>query len=202
MRTYVKEYFYNNITEYLRLLIITITGIVIAIFCINNTNNSEKRIIKEITSERINNIKSSQNVNQKDVFTTSIHRNIKDFLVAACLSTTIIGLPISYFMIVKKAFSIGYTISAIFATQSIKTSIIFICSGMLFHNIIYLTSMFIVLVAGVNFVKNTLKKESDIKFEIIKYLFFVLIAILIVIISSLLEAYVSTFFLNLFKKYL
>jgi hypothetical protein len=159
-------------------------------------------MIKEITSERISNIKTSRSIDQNYIFKTSIQRNMKEFLIVVFVSSTIIGLPISYFKVAKKAFSVGYAISAIFATQSTKTSIIFICSSLIFPNILYLISMFIVLVAGGNMIKNTIGTKSDIKHEILKYLTFVITAMLIVICSSLSEAYMSTFFLNLLKKYM
>ena len=60
-----------------------------------------------------------------------------------------------------------------------------------------------VLVSGINFVKIITKKGSGaVKFEIFRYIIFVLIALSLVIISSFFEAYISTNFLYLLKKYL
>ena len=177
MRQYIKYYFSNNIIEYLKLFCVFTIGVVVSIFVIINSNN--------------------------DVFNNSLKRNFKDFVFIVFLASTVIGIPFVYWIIAKKAFSIGYTISAIFATQNTKTAIIFICNSMLIHNIMYMVSIFVVLVAGVNFVKSFFaNKKVNIRFEIFKYLIFVLIASLIVIMSSLFEAYVSTNFLYLFKKYL
>ena len=202
MKTYIKEYFNNNIFEYFKLLIITIIGIVVAIISINNVDITGKQEIKQIINTKIESVKNSQNVDTNMIFIRSIKKNIREFIIIVFLATTIIGIPIAYFFIVKKAFSIGYTISAIFATQSIKTSIIFIFSGLLVHNIIYLLSFFIVLVEGENLLKKIIKKESKIKIEIVRYLLIVVISMIVVIIASFIESYFAKYFLNVLKKYL
>ena len=203
MRQYIKYYFSNNIIEYLKLFYIFTIGVVVSIFVINNSNSLEQEEIRNFINSKISIVKSNDYDNKNDVFNNSLKRNFKDFVFIVFLASTVIGIPFVYWIIAKKAFSIGYTISAIFATQNTKTAIIFICNSMLIHNIMYMVSIFVVLVAGVNFVKSFFaNKKMNIRFEIFKYLIFVLIASSIVIMSSLFEAYVSTNFLYLFKKYL
>ena len=175
MRTYVKEYFNNNITEYFKLLIITIIGIVIAIISINNMSDAGRKEIKQIINSKIDCVKNSQKIDKNMVFTRAIKNNIREFIIIVFLATTIIGIPIAYFCIIKKAFSVGYTISAIFATQSTKTSIIFICCGLLFHNIIYLISMFIILVAGGNLLKKIIGIMLECEYVILSGQFKVLV---------------------------
>ena len=203
MRQYIKYYFSNNIIEYLKLFCVFTIGVVVSIFVINNSNSLEQEEIRNFINSKISIVKSNDYDNKHDVFNNSLKRNFKDFVFIVFLASTVIGIPFVYWIIAKKAFSIGYTISAIFATQNTKTAIIFICNSMLIHNIMYMVSIFVVLVAGVNFVKSFFaNKKMNIRFEIFKYLIFVLIASSIVIMSSLFEAYVSTNFLYLFKKYL
>lgn len=128
---------------------------------------------------------------------------MKDFVVVAFLSTTLIGVPFAYFFIAKRGFSIGYTIASIYATQSTKTAIIFICNSMLLHNIIYMASIFLVFVAGSNFVKSIIEQDrKNIRFEIVRYVVFLAIGVVLVLIASIFEVYISTFFLDLFRKYL
>ena len=203
MKQYILHYFSSNIVEYLKLLIIFVIGIVVSIFVINNSNNVQKEEIKEYVDSRIISIKDADDIDKNVVFQNSINRNLKEFVIISFLATTIIGLPIAYLLVFRKAFSVGYTISAIFATQNIRTAIIFICNTLVLHNIIYLIAIFTVLVAGSNFVKNLFfKKSGNIKFEIIRYFIFAAIGVLLIIISSLLEGYFITTLLKLLKKYL
>ena len=64
-------------------------------------------------------------------------------------------------------------------------------------------SMFIILVSGNNLMKALFRKEKEnVKFEIVRYIIFFIIALFIAIISSIWEAYISTNFMYFFKKYL
>ena len=203
MRQYIKYYFSNNIIEYLKLFCVFTIGVVVSIFVINNSNSLEQEDIRNFINSKISIVKSNDYDNKNDVFNNSLKRNFKDFVFIVFLASTVIGIPFVYWIIAKKAFSIGYTISAIFATQNTKTAIIFICNSLVLHNIIYMMSIFMVLVSGINFVKIITKKGAGaVKFEIFRYIIFVLIALSLVIISSFFEAYISTNFLYLLKKYL
>ena len=203
MRQFIKYYFSNNLMEYVKLLVIFIIGIVVSIIVINKSSDTQQMEIRNFIDAKIETVKTSEYSYKSVVLVNSLKKNVSEFSIVVFLSSTLIGIPIVYYIILKRAFSIGYTISAVFATQSTKTAIIFICNSMLIHNIMYMVSIFVVLVAGVNFVKSFFaNKKMNIRFEIFKYLIFVLIASSIVIMSSLFEAYVSTNFLYLFKKYL
>lgn len=203
MRGYLKEYFLNNFMEYVKLIIILAITVVVSILVINNTGNEDRVEIKKFVDSRVELVKSSNSVDKMSMFNNSLSSRFKEFFIVSFLASSVIGLPLAYLIIVRRIFSIGYTISAIFATQSTLTSIIFICNSLLFHNIIYMMSLFIVLVSGINFVKILLRREKiNIRFEIMKFLIFTLIGSILVVISILFEAFISTSILNLFKKYL
>lgn len=201
MKLFVKNYFFQNRIEYLKVFMIFIIGIVISIMIVNQSNNEQKKEIKDYIDNKIELVKLNSYENKIDVFKNSLFRNLKSYILIVLLASSIIGLPIVYFIVIKKAFSIGYTAASIFATQNTKTAIIFICNSILFHNIIYLASIFIVLVSGVLFTKAFFEKRN-LKFEVFRYMFFALIGLVLIIVSSLCEAYISINFLYLLKKYL
>ena len=191
MKQFVKNYFFQNRIEYLKVFMVFIIGIVISIMIVNQSNNDQK-----IELVKVNNYE-----NKMEVFKNSLLRNLKNYILIVLLASSIIGLPIVYFIVIKKAFSIGYTAASIFATQNTRTAIIFICNSILFHNIIYLASIFIVLVSGVLFTKAFFERRN-LKFEVFRYMFFALIGLILIIVSSLCEAYISINFLYLLKKYI
>lgn len=201
MKQFIKNYFFQNRIEYIKVFIVFIIGIVISIMIVNQSNNEQKLEMKEYIDNKIELVKLNNYENKMEVFKNSIFRNLKNYILIVLLSSSIIGLPVVYFIVIKKAFSIGYTAASIFATQNTKTAIIFICNSILFHNIIYLASIFIVLVSGVLFTKAFFEKRN-LKFEVFRYMFFALIGLILIIVSSLCEAYISMNFLYLLKKYL
>ena len=175
MRQFIKYYFSNNLMEYVKLLVIFIIGIVVSIIVINKSSDTQQMEIRNFIDAKIETVKTSEYSDKSVVLVNSLKKNVSEFSIVVFLSSTLIGIPIVYYIILKRAFSIGYTISAVFATQSTKTAIIFICNSMLIHNIMYMVSIFVVLVAGVNFVKSFFaNKKMNIRFEIFKYLIFVI----------------------------
>lgn len=202
MRWFLREYLESNILEYLKLIIILAITVIVAILVVNNSS-SEKEEIKSFIDSKIDVIKLSSDVERGTLFRKTLDSKLKEYFVVAFLASSVVGLPFAYLIIVRRIFSIGYSISAVFATQSIRTSIIFICNSLLFHNIIYMISLFLVLVAGINFVKLMLRRDKiNLKHEIIKFLIFVLLGCALITISSLVQAYVFANCLNLLKKYL
>lgn len=201
MKQFVKNYFFQNRIEYLKVFMVFIIGIVISIMIVNQSNNDQKKEIKDYIDNKIELVKVNNYENKMEVFKNSLLRNLKNYILIVLLASSIIGLPIVYFIVIKKAFSIGYTAASIFATQNTRTAIIFICNSILFHNIIYLASIFIVLVSGVLFTKAFFEKRN-LKFEVFRYMFFALIGLILIIVSSLCEAYISINFLYLLKKYI
>ncbi len=201
MKQFVKNYFFQNRIEYLKVFMVFIIGIVISIMIVNQSNNDQKKEIKDYIDNKIELVKVNNYENKMEVFKNSLLRNLKNYILIVLLASSIIGLPIVYFIVIKKAFSIGYTAASIFATQNTRTSIIFICNSILFHNIIYLASIFIVLVSGVLFTKAFFERRN-LKFEVFRYMFFALIGLILIIVSSLCEAYISINFLYLLKKYI
>ena len=174
----------------------------VSVIVLNNSDEVQKGEIKSFIDEKINIVKTVEDYNSGtfgEVFT----EKIKGFVIIAFLSTTLIGVPLAYFCVAKRGFSIGYTIASIYATQSTKTAIIFICNSMLFHNIIYMASIFLVFVAGNNFIKAIIDQDrKNIRFEIVRYLVFFSLGVILVLIASAFEVHISTLFLDLFKKYL
>lgn len=203
MRQFIKYYFSNNLMEYVKLLVIFTIGVVISIIAINKSSDAHQIEIRDFVNTKIEIVKNNEYSEKSVVLVNSLKKNVTEFFIVVFLSSTLIGIPVVYYIILKRAFSIGYTISAVFATQSTKTAIIFICNSLVLHNIIYMMSIFMVLVSGINFVKIiTRKGAGSVKFEVFRYIVFVLIALSLVVISSFFEAYISTNFLYLLKKYL
>ena len=191
MKQFVKNYFFQNRIEYLKVFMVFIIGIVISIMIVNQSNNDQKKEIKDYIDNKIELVKVNNYENKMEVFKNSLLRNLKNYILIVLLASSIIGLPIVYFIVIKKAFSIGYTAASIFATQNTRTAIIFICNSILF----------IVLVSGVLFTKAFFERRN-LKFEVFRYMFFALIGLILIIVSSLCEAYISINFLYLLKKYI
>lgn len=199
---HIRYYLSRNLLEYLKTFMVFVIGVVIAIIVMNNSGESQKNEIKDYIDNKINIVKTTDDYNA-GTFLSVFREKAGEIIILAFLSSTLIGIPFAYFFIAQKGFSIGYTISAIYATQNTKTAIIFICISMLLHNIMYMVSMFLVFTEGNNLVKTMIDQDrKNIKFNIFKFIIFLAISLGIVLISSVCEVYISKVFLDMFKKYL
>ena len=109
-----------------------------------------------------------------------------------------IGIPIVYTIITWKGFSFSYSISSIISCLGIRNGIIFSLSGLFIQNIISIPVILALGVSGNKLYKKIIqdKRKENIKIELIKHTIFCLLMLVLLIISALIETYISS---NLIK---
>ena len=86
--------------------------------------------------------------------------------------------------------------SAIIASIGTKSGIIFICSSMILHNIIYLLGIYLISISGIDLYKEiVVNKSENIRLKIISHIIFIVISVLISVFAALVETFISN---NLF----
>ena len=202
MNENIRYYFRNNLKEYIIIGIIFVIGVITGVMTINNSNANEKNRIIDYINSIIENVKQEEDLDNNKIFIKKIKSNSLFILLCGVIGSTIIGLPILVFLVGYKGFSLGYTISAIMATTETKNGILFSLCSLLLHNITFIFAIFIISVTGLNFCKCIVnnRDREQIKFEISKYLFFMIVSIMIAILSSFIESYISLSLLKFFKK--
>lgn len=117
------------------------------------------------------------------------------------LGCTIIGNIFVYFAILYKGFSIGYTISAIISALGAKSGIIFVFASLLIQNIIFLPAIFILAESGIKLYIRITKNLINVKQELLRHTLIMLIVLILVVISSIVEVYLSTNLLIFLKNF-
>ena len=77
MKQFVKNYFFQNRIEYLKVFMVFIIGIVISIMIVNQSNNDQKKEIKDYIDNKIELVKVNNYENKMEVFKNSLLRNLK-----------------------------------------------------------------------------------------------------------------------------
>lgn len=96
----------------------------------------------------------------------------------------------------------GYTCAAIVAAIESKTGIVILLSSFVFQNMIFIPGLFLIAENGIKLYKGIYKKCINLKEEVIRHSIIMLISIMIVIISSVIEVYVSMNLLIFLKEIL
>ena len=184
----------NNITEYFIILIIFLIGIILGIVYVKNMDEKQEAIVYKYITDFIETMNNGGKISTFNTFTTSLKNNLIVVSIIGLAGLTVIGMPILYIIIILKGFSIGYTISSITSTVGISKGLKFIFSSFFLQNLIIIPSLIILTVAGVKLYKNIIKnrRRDNIKNEIIKYIMLTIVVVILNIIASFIEGYISS----------
>ena len=187
--------------EYKLLCITFIIGIIIGVLYIQKKNTTEISNINSYIKTLIDNIKNSHSINKIVLLLECLKNNCLFILLIWFLGCTIIGSFLVYLTCLYKGFSIGYTITAIILSLGAKNGIIFSLSTMLLQNIVLICAMFLVANSGIQLYVNIKKNCVNLKIELFKHTMIMLISLMLSIIASFIEVYISTNFLIFLKDF-
>ncbi len=206
MKDIIVRYTQSNIKEIILIITIMFIGMIIGVLCINNVSSENENNIKTYLNNMISEMKKIDNykeVNQVNILNNNLKNNILYILIIGIISASVLGIFIVYILLLIKGFSIGYSMSAIMATFGTKKGIIFICSSMILHNIIYIVGILLVSINGINLYNYILHNErTEIKIKIIRHIVFIIIALIFGIISAIFETYISNTIFFMIRHYM
>ncbi len=207
MKNIFISYVLDNIREITIITLIMFIGLILGVIYINNIDNENRSIVNNHINEIFDYLKDSQDENKMidnfEILKSNLKRNLIYMLLLGLFSSCLIGIPIMYFLILGKTFSLGYTMSAIIASIGTKSGIIFICSSMVLHNIIFLIAIYLVSISGKNLYKEVLGEEREnIKYKILKHVIFIIISLLYAIGAALIETYISNTLFLMLRNYI
>ena len=190
--------------EYFIITILFFIGLILGVLFINYANETQIQEIDTYLNELLSNMKQSENIALWDLFKES---TLSNFIIIALLwfgASTIIGIPIVYGTIAIKGFSIGYTISSLIASFGMGKGILMALSLLLLHNLIFIPAMFATCVSGVKLYQSIMKNKNreNIKLEILRHTIFCALMLILMLISSVVEVYLSTNITILMLKYI
>lgn len=191
----MEQHVSKNIKEYAISVLIFFIGIIIGIIILNSSDLENQKNISGYINEFIQSIKNKEyEVDTNKLLMNSILSNLKIALIIWISGSTIIGIPLVYGCLCYKGMCIGYSISAIIATLEKGKGIVFSLSSMLLQNIIAVPCILALTVSSIKMYKKTMKErdKENIKYEIYRHTMFSLIMTAGLIISSLIEVFVST----------
>ena len=92
----IKQHIFNNRREYIIVALIFIIGILLGVLFVNNINENQKEQISKYVNEYITKMKDTENINNIDVFKTSIKQNLLITLGIWFFGTTVIRYTYSF----------------------------------------------------------------------------------------------------------
>lgn len=200
----IKTHIENNLREYAIASTIFIIGILFGVIFINNLNDTQNNEIGNFISTSIENLKESQDINQLLFIKETIKENLTFVILLWLMGSTVIGLLLVYIIVAFKGFCLSYTISAIFHVLNNGKTIAMLVSTMLLKNIIVIPCTIALAVSGMKVYKSIMqdRRRENIKLEILRHTCFSTFILIVLILSSLIEVYLSQLILKCCVKYI
>lgn len=188
------EYIKKYKATYIGVVIIFIIGLFIGAIISFRTSEDERNEIKNYISDSIQNLEDYKD-NKQEIFISTFTQNMKFIFITWILGCTIIAGFTIYILMLYKGFLIGYIISIVLNIFGIAQGFKFLNILLILQNIIILPMLFLLATSGIRLYKEIIKKETDIKYEIIRHCVIGFLCVGAVIISSCIEAYFAVLFL-------
>mgnify|MGYP000377005333 FL=1 len=183
--------------------IIFLVGVVLGSLFINFITNDDKKLLIEQVSTFFSNVKKlTSDIFGFESFLSILFNNLLVLSIIFVLGISMIGIPIVIFILFFKGFMLGTTISTIILKYSIKGIIgiiLYIFPVCILSICVYLFMCFYAIYASKKFLRAFLKKDTlNFKQFLGKYLLSFIVSITLILLLSLLDAYLTPLLLKLF----
>ena len=199
----IKKHVMNNAKEYINVTLIFVIGIFLGVLFINNIQEGQRTEINSYLNNFIEKFKNMKSINNVELLKTSICKNMILAVTIWFFGTTVVGIPVVFGIVLYKGFSFGYTIAVFSSIMGITRGVIFAIAALLLQNILFIPAILAISVSGFKLYKSIVRNQQreNVKLEIIRHTIFSLLMLIVLIISSIVEIFISTNILKLIIKY-
>ena len=199
----IKEHVINNKKEYSILFLIFIIGIFSGVFFINHIQEQARTEITNYLNQFIEKFKSLENIDHIELFKNSVIQNGILAITIWFFGTTVIGIPVVFGIILYRGFCLGYTISLCITIMGLGKGLSFVFITLFLQNLLFIPAILALAVSGVKLYKSIVKdkRKENIKLEILRHTMFSIIMLIVIVISSAVEIFMSTNGLKMLIQY-
>ncbi len=199
----IKEHIINNKKEYLLVSLLFIIGIFLGVFFVNHIEEEQKLEITTYFNSFIEKIRNTEKLDYMVLLKNSMGQNIVLAIVLWFFGTTVIGIPVVFGLVLYRGFCLGYTISTCITIMGLSKGVLFALILLLLQNIIFIPSVLALAVSGFKLYKSIIKdrNKENVKVEVLRHTIFSFIMLLLLMLSCVVEIFLSTNILKGLIKY-
>ena len=199
----IKEHVSNNKKEYVIVALLFVIGIFLGVLFINHIQEGQKTEITEYFKAFIEKMKNMEELNSMDLLRNSMGQNIILAIVLWFFGTTVIGIPVVFGIVLYRGFCLGYTIAVCVTIMGLPQGLWFALILLLLQNILFIPAMLALAVSGFKLYKSIIKdrNKENIKVEVVRHTIFSFLMLLLLVVASVVEIFLSTTLLKALIKY-
>lgn len=199
----IKEHIINNKKEYMIVSLLFIIGVFLGVLFINNIQEAQKVEITTYLNTFIEKLKNTESLNYMELLKSSIGQNILLAVVLWFFGTTVIGIPVVFGLVLYRGFCLGYTIAVCITIMGLPQGLLFVLILLLLQNILFIPAILALAVSGFKLYKSIIKdrNKENVKIEVVRHTIFSFIMLLLLLVASVVEIFLSTNILKGLIKY-
>lgn len=182
----------NNFNIYIRFLALFLLGICLGVILLNKLNDNQLEHIYSFITESL---KSIKNFSSNKILKKSLIKNTFISLIFWSIGLTIYGKYLIHFITISLGIMLGYTISAISLCFDFNMSLLLTLCIFLLPNIIFIPTLLLLSVQEIK-CHRIFSNTHDVKRLFITITIINIISWFFLIISSFVEAYISSNIIN------
>ncbi len=199
----LKRHVVQNYKEYLVVMIFFIVGLFFGVFFINQMKEEQISQVHTYLNDFVQNLKNISDINEFDILKSSIFDKVLLTLMIWFFGTTVVGIPVVFGLVIYRGFCLGYTIASIISFMGFTKGFFFILIILVLQNLLLIPALMGLAVSGFKFYKSIIKdrRKETIKIAFARHTIFSIIMLIGLVISSLIEVFISTKLLTLMIQY-
>lgn len=184
-------------------MVIVILGIITGSIFIVVLNSTDKSLVTEYISSFMDNIKNN-NIIVNDIIKNVFINNSLVILIISIIGFTFFLFPINILILFYKSFIIGFSLASIILTYNIKgilISLVYIFPHLIINILLFSLLTAFTLKLSIKMINYIIKKkEVNMRAYFNKYIYILILSIIIISITSLYESFIVTHLLKLVVK--
>ncbi len=184
-------------------MVIVILGIITGSIFIVVLNSTDKSLVTEYISSFMDNIKNN-NIIVNDIIKNVFINNSLVILIISIIGFTFFLFPINILILFYKSFIIGFSLASIILTYNIKgilISLVYIFPHLIINILLFSLLTAFTLKLSIKMINYIIKKkEVNMRAYFNKYIYILILSIIIISITSLYESFIVTYLLKLVVK--
>ena len=199
MNKVLLNYVKNNKKLFFRLLFFILIGIIVGVISFNVVlEDVEREEISVFVLNTQTRLKENVDINYIRLLMNSIKKNTFYIFLIGMLGLFVFGNLLVYLILIFKGLSIGFTISTFLYSFSFSTEFILLIILCIFQNIIIIPSILLISEKSEKLSKSIKEKRINLRDELCKHIIIMSILIVLSLVVSLIEIYISMIFLIAF----